>query len=92
MLFRSLGFPEFYGRNMNAWVDCMTYVDDADAGMTRISVPPGSVLTLHIDNVDSLARVCPDQYTALIECTAFVNWRRIEAGQGSVLALSFHKT
>jgi len=21
-------FPNFYGRNMNAWIDCMTYFDD----------------------------------------------------------------
>jgi len=87
----ALGFPDFYGRNMNAWIDCMTYLDDADAGMTKISVPPGSILTLQVDNVNSLAQRCPELYAALIECTAFVNWRRIEAGQVSVLALSFHK-
>jgi Barstar (barnase inhibitor) len=23
-----LGFPEFHGRNMNAWIDCLTDVDD----------------------------------------------------------------
>ena len=22
-----MGFPEFYGRNMDAWIDCMTYVE-----------------------------------------------------------------
>ncbi len=22
------GFPDYYGRNMNAWIDCMTYLDD----------------------------------------------------------------
>jgi RNAse (barnase) inhibitor barstar len=88
----ALGFPDFYGRNMSAWVDCMTYVDDADAGMTKVAVPPGSVLTLQIENVNSFAQRCPELYSALIECAAFVNWRRIELGQGSVLTLSFHKT
>ena len=24
------GFPNFYGRNMNAWIDCMTYLDDPE--------------------------------------------------------------
>jgi len=23
----TLGFPKFYGRNMNAWIDCMTSID-----------------------------------------------------------------
>ncbi len=28
------GFPGFYGRNMNAWIDCLTCLDDPSAGMT----------------------------------------------------------
>ena len=42
----ALGFPEFYGRNMNAWVDCMTYLDDPTDAMTTIHVEPGAVLVL----------------------------------------------
>jgi len=30
----TLGFPSFYGRNMDAWIDCMTCLDDPEAGMT----------------------------------------------------------
>ena len=26
----ALGFPEFYGRSMNAWIDCLTHFDDGD--------------------------------------------------------------
>jgi RNAse (barnase) inhibitor barstar len=33
----ALGFPDFYGRNMNAWVDCLTYEDD---GMTAFPMNP----------------------------------------------------
>ena len=25
-----LGFPSFYGRNMDAWIDCLTSADGAD--------------------------------------------------------------
>ncbi|MDZ4753789.1 MAG: barstar family protein [Phycisphaerae bacterium] len=28
----TFGFPGFYGRNMNAWNDCMTFLDGPDAG------------------------------------------------------------
>ena len=86
------GFPDFYGRNMNAWIDCMTYLDDPDAGMTAVYVPPGSVVTLQLEDVDSFARRCPALYDAVVECAAFVNWRRIEIGQKPMLALSFYKT
>jgi len=88
----AMGFPEFYGANMSAWVDCMTSLDDPADGMTTQHVSPGAVLTLQIDGVDDFASRCPEQYEALIECSAFVNWRRIEQGAPAVLALSFYKT
>ncbi|MBK7585531.1 MAG: barstar family protein [Myxococcales bacterium] len=87
----ALGFPGFYGRNMNAWIDCMTSLDDAGAGMTSIHVPPGQVLTLALDHVDDVVKRCPEIYEALVDCTAFVNWRRIDSGRDPVLALSFYK-
>jgi hypothetical protein len=46
----TLGFPDFYGRNMNAWVDCLTYVDESGDAMTKIHAPEGGVLVLCLDN------------------------------------------
>ena len=87
---QALGFPGFYGRNLNAWIDCMTYLDDADAGMTTVHVAPGEVLTLVIENAAAFRARCPEQFAALVEDAAFVNWRRIEQGAPAVLALAFH--
>jgi hypothetical protein len=87
----AFGFPDFYGRNVDAWIDCMTRLDDPADGMSSIHAPPGGVLVLQLENVDAFAARCPEQYAAIIECSAFVNWRRIEVGQGAVLALSFSK-
>jgi Barstar (barnase inhibitor) len=83
----ALGFPKFYGRNMNAWIDCMTYIDDPPSGMTSVSVAPGELITLRIDDAPEFQRRCPEQYNALIECAAFVNYRRIEDGGTPVLTL-----
>ncbi|CCE01409.1 barstar family protein [Bradyrhizobium sp. STM 3809] len=83
----ALGFPGFYGCNMDAWIDCMTYVDDPDAGLSSITVAKGDLLILRVDNADELQRRCPEQYQALLECTAFVNHRRDKPGQSPVLAL-----
>jgi RNAse (barnase) inhibitor barstar len=87
-----LGFPGFYGRNMNAWIDRMTCLDDPPAQMTTVHAPAGGVVVLELEDVAAFARRCPEQYAVLVECTAFVNWRRIETGEPAVLALSFNKT
>ena len=82
-----LGFPAFYGRNMDAWIDCMTCADDPDAGMVRAAVQPGQLMTLQIDDAADFARRCPEQFNALIECTAFVNFCRVETRGTPVLSL-----
>ena len=88
----TFGFPAFYGRNMNAWIDCMTYLTDPDAAMTTVHALPGGVVALQLQNVDKFALCCPELYEAIVECSSFVNWRRIELGELPVLALSFQKT
>jgi Barstar (barnase inhibitor) len=87
----ALGFPAFYGRNMDAWIDCMTDVDDIGAGMSTVTVDRGTVLTLQLEGIDTFASQHPELYAALIECSAFVNWRRMETGESAVLALSYHR-
>ena len=64
---RTLGFPDYYGRNMDAWIDCMTYLDDREAGMTTVSVDPGGVLIMQLENATNFERRCPEQYRALLE-------------------------
>lgn len=84
-----LGFPDFYGKNMDAWIDCMTYIDEPDDGMTSIYVDKGQMMVLNLGDCTVFASKYPTQYKALIDCSAFVNYRRIEAGGNPVLALSF---
>jgi barstar (barnase inhibitor) len=83
----ALGFADFYGRNMDAWIDCMTHLDDPPSGMTSVSVGAGDLVALRIDDAPDFQRRCPEQYEALIECTAFVNFRRIELGGKPILTL-----
>jgi RNAse (barnase) inhibitor barstar len=83
------GFPDFYGRNMDAWIDCLTSLDAPDDGLSNVHCERGTVLTLELENVKSFKDRCPEQYNGILECAAFVNWRRIEVGESTVLALSF---
>jgi len=80
------GFPDFYGRNMNAWIDCLTSLDEPEDGMTKVHVEKGKVMVLRIKGISGLKK---DMREALIEDAAFVNYRRLEVGEPAVLALSF---
>jgi hypothetical protein len=86
----AFGFPGFYGRNMNAWIDCMSYLDDPDSGMTEVTCEEGEYVVLELEGVKGFRKRCREQYDALIECSAFVNWRRLEPGDNPVLMLSFY--
>jgi RNAse (barnase) inhibitor barstar len=85
----TLGFPAFYGNNMDAWIDCMTYIDSSAECMTKINVLPGQYLILRIDDANSFRRRCPEQFQALIDCSSFVNRRRTESGDLPVIGLLF---
>jgi len=86
---KAFGFPEFYGRNMNAWIDCMSSLDCPDDGMTTIHAENGKTIILELENISSLADKNHNIYEAIIESTAFVNYRKLEVGEPAVLTLSF---
>ncbi|MEL7023238.1 MAG: barstar family protein [Pseudomonadota bacterium] len=89
---RVFAFPDFYGRNMDAWNDCMTSIDTPDDGMTSIHCPPGGVLTIELENVDELAGDRVEFLEAIVDGVAFVNFRRIDVGEQPVLALSYFRS
>ena len=82
------GFPDFYGMNMNAWIDCMSYMDE-DAGMTRFNLAEGEMLHIEVSATESFNRRLPEIFDALVECSAFVNQRYGEDGRAPILSLVF---
>jgi hypothetical protein len=87
---RAFGFPEFYGRNLDAWIDCMGYLDDPTMDMSRVHVVPGETLALVMENAEGLKSRCPTNFADLTECTATVNWRCVQAGVKPLLALAYN--
>jgi len=85
---RVLGFPEFYGRNLNAWNDCMQSIDNPAHGMSKVHVAKGRMLVLDLGICTEFARRCPEQYEAILDNSAFVNYARMKAGERPVLAVS----
>ncbi|HZS45295.1 MAG TPA: barstar family protein [Blastocatellia bacterium] len=84
----ALGFPGFYGKNMNAWIDCLTYLDEGD-GMSRFHLASGEKLNIEISNTESFKSRLPEIFDALVACTASVNRRYIEERKSPTLALIF---
>jgi RNAse (barnase) inhibitor barstar len=83
----AFGFPDFFGRNMDAWIDCMTNLDEE---FNSIYVQPGELVCVAIDRAAEFKAHCPDQFLAFVECAAFVNWRRLEIGEPAILVVSFN--
>ena len=88
---KAFGFPDFYGRNMDAWIDCMSSLESPEDGMTSIHTEEGKTIILELENISSLAERNKEIYEALIECSAFVNYRKLEVGEPAALTLSYNK-
>ena len=82
------GFPDFYGRNMNAWIDCLTYIREGD-GMSRFVLGPEDPLVIEVLDSQTLRQQAAEVFEALVDCTAFVNIRHIEMGQEPAIHLVF---
>ncbi len=90
----SLRFSVPYGlQGMDGWIDYMSSSDSVEDAMMDVSLVarPGDVLTLQLEDAAGFAARCPEQYEALVDCSAFVNWRRLEVGERPILALAFNK-
>ena len=77
-MFKSeLGFPDFYGRNMNAWIDCMGDIHEK-TDMINLFLPYDTGLTLRFTHSRFFKLKHPKIYRTLKDCTAFVNKEHIE--------------
>src|SRR5688500_6788414 len=82
----AFGFPEFYGNNMNAFIDCLTYIDEGD-GMSNIVLGNGETLTIELQSGTALRDRVPDIYEGLDEAVAFVNDRFLEEGKSEKIKI-----
>ncbi len=72
---KRLDFPDYYGENMNAWIDCMGDL---------VNQPT----LLHIDNSKKLKESNPELLEAIFECAAFLNFRELDIGRTPQLLIS----
>ena len=71
------GFPDFYGRNMNAWVDCMSDLSAPGiAGMSKVEFAFNEDILLRIKGMHNFGIGCPDVLEAFLSATSQVNVRK----------------
>jgi RNAse (barnase) inhibitor barstar len=73
---REFRFFGEYGRNLDAWVDCMSSLDESDFGLTD-----DELLVLQIRDYEDFADAAGEIAAALVSCSAAVN-RRYEELDG----------
>jgi len=72
---RVFNFPDYYGDNMNAWIDCMDELFN-------------DPIVINIKNARQLKEKSPDIYFSILECSAFVNYRKTQSGETPTLLIS----
>jgi RNAse (barnase) inhibitor barstar len=80
------GFPEFYGRNMNAWVDCLSYLRDEE-NMSKFHLAADEILQIDVENTDALRAQAPEILEDLIFCVSTINERYEDYGEKPALHL-----
>jgi RNAse (barnase) inhibitor barstar len=83
----TFGFLEGYGKNGDAWIDCMGDIHN-DTGMSKVRVPAQEPLLLQIDDTQSIEDSCPEVLEGLSGMIAFVNNNRLlNNGQSPIYLL-----
>ncbi len=83
---QAFGFPEFYGRNLDAWVDCLSYLRDAD-GMTRFQLAENEKLEIVLLNAAQMKAQVPDILEEITYCIGGINERYQDYGEQEALVL-----
>jgi hypothetical protein len=82
----AFGFPEFYGRSMDAWIDCMSSLTDENP-LAGFRLDSDECLVLKVPDFEALEQRAPEVAHSLISCTAAVNQRYAEFGESARIVL-----
>ena len=88
---KALGFPATYGRNLDAWVDCVSTMRDGSGRMTSLHLSANETLVLQVDHVGAFVTHAPKLFAALHDLAAFVNLRVSMEGKAPIIALAYER-
>lgn len=82
----AFGFPDSYPNTLDAWLDCLSYLRDAD-GMTKFRLKPNELLEIVIKDSTLMRARVPDLLEEVTFCIAGINERYEDYGEKPALAL-----
>ena len=85
----ALGFPDFYGMNMDAWIDCMSSLDCPESGLSEVTIEDGERLLIEFAGTEAFNSRAPKLCDDLVECAASVNAHYVRRGKPPAIALVF---
>lgn len=85
LLMKKFGFPDFYGKNIHALIDCLSSLRYPEDGMTSITLKKDETLLLIIKNISETSRDVIVDFIIAIEA---VNQRNINIGSPVSVLLS----
>jgi hypothetical protein len=81
----SFGFPDFYGKNFHALIDCLSSLRCPEDGMSRFLLPNQSdTVTLQIKN---LSKISMDLLVTFLAAIESVNRREMGHGHSTMIFL-----
>jgi RNAse (barnase) inhibitor barstar len=83
----AFGFPDSYSNTIDGWVDCLSYLRDAD-GMSRFKLKPNEVLEIVIVDAAAFKARLPDLLEEITYCVAGINERYDDYGEKPALKLT----
>jgi RNAse (barnase) inhibitor barstar len=84
----ALGFPDFYGRSLDAWRDCMAYPDEDD-GLKAVVASADDPVVIVLADAQSFKERCPYEWNGIVEVVSSLNLERVENGRRPLLMLAF---
>lgn len=81
------GLPDFFGRNGHALVDCLLYLREPEAGMSRIHIKNNEYLLLKLINFSSLNKELKEHFISIFE---YLSLKCNEIGEEVPIVLSLN--
>ena len=78
-----LGFPDFYGMNWDAMIDCLSYMRQPSAGMSSVALNDDEALVIYCKNLSEASF----DIAVFIDVIRAVNEREINAGKSAQIFL-----
>ncbi|WP_426189835.1 barstar family protein [Massilia sp. DWR3-1-1] len=82
----AFGFPDSYSHTIDGWVDCLSYLRDAD-GMSKFRLFPKEMLEIVITDSAALQARLPELVEEISYCVAGINERYADYGELPALKL-----